>query len=93
MEISDCICKYLQELQFADDVLLFATTRKGAVRMLEEVADEAHKVGLQINLGKTKILSNREGQKHEVLKTCGNQVEVLSNMESLNYSGRSVSIG
>ena len=48
----------LTNLRFADDVMLFATS-KGLIRnMMCEFKDATEKVGLRIHPDKTKILSN-----------------------------------
>lgn len=93
VETDDGSFRYLQELRFADDLLLLARTRKDAMRMLEDLSAEASKVGLQIHFGKTKILSSRPGQQHSSVDLNGQRVEVLSNMESLDYLGRSICMG
>jgi hypothetical protein len=93
VEAIDGTVQYLQELRFADDILLLARNRKDALRMLEELSEEAGKVGLQIHFGKTQILSNIKTQQHGSVEVKGQKVEVLSAMESLNYLGRSVRMG
>ena len=50
--------RYLQNLRFADDVLLFGSTRAQIRNMLEDLSIEAGRVGLKLHMGKTKILSN-----------------------------------
>jgi retron-type reverse transcriptase len=47
----------LTNLRFADDILLIGKSLAGVRRMLSEFIEEAQKVGLEIHMGKTKILS------------------------------------
>ena len=49
----------LTNLRFADDVLLFATSKEQLRKMLCEFKKSTEKVGLRIHPGKTKILSNQ----------------------------------
>ena len=82
--------RYLQELHFADDILLFARSRNEAVKMLEDLSREATKDGLEVHFDKTKILSNRMGQQHISLEVLGNKVDFLPRIEALSYLGRKV---
>jgi hypothetical protein len=50
--------KRLTNLRFADDVILVASSKKQITTMLEDLATAAAEVGLQIHMGKTKVLSN-----------------------------------
>ena len=50
----DCVTN----MRFADDVLLFASTKEQQQKMLGEFKRSTEKVGLRIHPGKTKILSN-----------------------------------
>ena len=67
--------EYLQELRFADDILLFANTKDEALQMLEDLATEAEKAGLQVHFGKTKVMSN--------LNIEGGEAEVRGNKVSM----------
>ena len=48
----------LQNLRFADDVLLVGKSLPQVHKMLVGLSEEAAKAGLQVHMGKTKILSN-----------------------------------
>jgi hypothetical protein len=48
----------LNNLRFADPLLLIGGTRAQVKHMLEDLVIEAGKVGLQLHMGKTKILSS-----------------------------------
>ena len=49
----------LTNLRFADDVLLFATSKEQLQKMMYEFKESTGKVGLRIHSGKTKVLSNQ----------------------------------
>ena len=49
----------LNHLKFADDIVLIATSWKDAEEMLEDLQCESEKVGLKINISKTKRMSNK----------------------------------
>ena len=49
----------LTNMRFADDVLLFATSKEQLQKMVRELKRSTEKVGLRIHPGKTKILSNQ----------------------------------
>lgn len=88
--------KRLQNIRFADDIMLFAGTLPQAARMLEELMEEAGKVGLEVHWGKTKILSNMEvrrgANKCTSVDVAGNKVEVLPPGGAVGYLGRSLSL-
>ena len=48
---------HLQNLRFADDVLLVGASLEQVTEMLEGLQREAKAVGLQLHMGKTKILA------------------------------------
>lgn len=45
-------------LIFADDIVLIADSRNGAVSMLEKLYVNSQKLGLKINMTKTEIMTN-----------------------------------
>jgi len=49
----------LNNLRFADDILLIGRSRAQIRHMLEDLALEAGKVGLKLHMGKTKVLTSR----------------------------------
>jgi exonuclease III len=84
----------LNNLRFADDLLLIGGSRAHVKHMLEDLATEAGKVGLKLHMGKTKILSSR-GERRGCLTQHhvdihGEKVEVLPISESTMYLGRKV---
>ena len=57
--LSDHDCDCLTNLRFADDVMLFATSKEQIRKMMCEFKRATEKVGLRIHPDKTKILSNQ----------------------------------
>ena len=49
----------LTNLRFANDVLLFATSKEQLQKMMYEFKESTEKVGLRIHPGQTKVLSNQ----------------------------------
>ncbi|KAI5716778.1 hypothetical protein M8J76_012324 [Diaphorina citri] len=49
--------KRITHLRFADDIVVFSNTYQELQEMLEELAREGRKVGLEVNINKTKIMS------------------------------------
>ena len=82
----------LTNLRFADDILLFGTSRAQVRRMLKYLDERARAAGLKLHMGKTKILSN-EADRRGVLRQKDVQVgegrvEVLACGDSTPYLGR-----
>ena len=50
----------LNNLRFADDIVLISQNREELNGMTEELSREAEKVGLEVNATKTKIISNKK---------------------------------
>ena len=51
----------LTNLRFADDILLIATPRDQLKSMIEDLEKHTAEVGLEIHMGKTKVLRNGNG--------------------------------
>ena len=69
--------KALLDLRFADDLLVFATSRDDTIRLLEELVTSLGQVGLTLNTSKTKILTT-QAQPGSSLQTSGGvTVEIL----------------
>jgi hypothetical protein len=49
--------KYLNNLRFADDIVLIASTPNDLQKMINELNEKSNEVGLTINLQKTKIMA------------------------------------
>ena len=86
--------KLLNNLRFADDLLLIGRSRAQVKHMLEDLSREAGKVGLKLHLGKTKVLSTRSQRRGCLAQThvegLGEKVEVLAETEGTVYLGRAV---
>ena len=77
----------MQNLRFADDVLLIGKSLLKVTNMLKDVKEQVGMVGLELHMGKTKILSNGFGpdvEKTEV-DILGQKVEILAPEESTTY--------
>lgn len=49
----------LTHLRFADDIVLFSESSEQLETMLSALSEESEKVGLKMNVDKTKIMTNR----------------------------------
>ena len=95
IHLSDHDHDYLTNLRFADDVMLFATSKEQLRKMLCEFKKATEKVGIRIHPDKTKILSNQNTmnsntKKH--LQVDGMSIEVLTKNESAKYFGQKISL-
>ena len=84
----------LTNLRFADDWMLFATSKEQIRKMLCEFKKVIEKVGLSIHPDKTKILSNQsiinsDTKKH--LEVDDMNIEILTRNESVKYLGQRIS--
>jgi hypothetical protein len=80
--------KRLTNLRFADDVILVASSKNQVAMMLEDLATAAAEVGLQIHMGKTKVLSNSNENTGGHILMKGKSIEVVSFSSSTEYLGR-----
>ena len=84
----------LTNLRFADDVLLFASSKEQIQKMMNEFKKATEKVGLRIHPDKTKILSNQSTMNSNTKKhiEVGEMsIEILSKNESVKYLGQRIS--
>ena len=72
---------FLNNLRFADDIVILAKNRNELEIMAEDLRRESAKVGLSMNLSKTKIITNIEN--FEYIKLEGREVEVVSEYKYL----------
>ena len=84
----------LTNLRFADDVMLFATSKEQIRKMMCEFKKSTEKVGLRIHPDKTKILSNQsvinsDTKKH--IEVDDINIEILTRNESVKYLGKKIS--
>ena len=47
--------EFLSNLRFADDIFLCTETPQGLQQMLQELSDESRRMGLKMNIAKTKV--------------------------------------
>ena len=80
--------KYLSHLRFADDVLLMANDLDKAQVMLQQLNEEACKVGLKINLTKTKIMTDLDDDKDIKIGDAA-----IEKVESYIYLGHKLKLG
>ena len=73
----------LTNLRFADDVLLFATSKDQLQKMLYESKESTEKVGLRIHPEKTKVLSNQSSLCSEKKKKCKSTILKLKSWQEV----------
>lgn len=84
---SDCDT-HLQNLRFADDVIVVGKSKTEVVQMLEDLSNTSESVGLGVHFGKTFILSNCSVSSS--VSICGHDVTVLDAQETTTYLGRAL---
>eukprot|EP00973_Karenia_brevis_P071730 9967939-Karenia_brevis.AAC.1 len=84
----------LQNLRFADDLLLVGVSLDQASKMLEDLMTEAALCGLVVHMGKTKILCNCIGPKTKTreIMISGECVQILSGSDVTSYLGRALNL-
>ena len=80
----------LTNLPFADDLLLIAQIKSDARKMLLDLQVTASSYGLQVHMGKTKILAVSP-TKHEHVVVAGILVRILAGSEFDRYPGKKLS--
>ena len=91
--LSDHDHNCLTKLRFADDVLLFATSKEQLQKMLCDFKESTEKVGLRIHPEKTKILSNQStlcSDTKKELQIDDIKIEILTRSESVKYVGQMI---
>ena len=83
----------LTNLRFADDIILLATSRSHVKHMLQDLIDAAAKRGLEIHIGKTKVLANDADQCGQSLQLSAGAVDILPAAASTDYLGRCLCLG
>ena len=80
--------EFLSHLRFADDIVLMAVDLYEAEDMLQELNEEANKVGLKMNLSKTKIMTNiADNREMKIGDT------VIERVDSYVYLGHKLKLG
>ena len=77
-------------MRFADDMLLFASSKEQLQKMLCEFKRSTEKVGLRIHPGKTKILSNQSLDIRKEIEIDDIKVVMLTREESTKYLGQMI---
>ena len=83
----------LTNLRFADDVMMFATSKEQIRKMMCEFKRSTEKVGLRIHPDKTKILSNQStinSDTKKQLEVDDMKIETLTRGESVRYLGQTI---
>ena len=84
----------LTNLRFADDAMLFATSKEQIRNMMCEFKEATEKVGLRIHPDKTKILSNQSNMNSDTkryMKIGEMSIEILAKNESVKHLGQRIS--
>ncbi|CAH2094383.1 unnamed protein product [Euphydryas editha] len=76
---------YLNHLRFADDIAIIAETAKDLEEMMSSLDCESSKIGLEMNLNKTKILTNN-CERPIMIK--GNNIEYQQTAMAANSYGK-----
>ena len=85
----------LTNLRFADDILLFATSREMLSEVLRGLKSAAGRVGLELHMGKTKILTNefaRPSFEQDWAIVDEEMVEILHAKSCTMYLGRCLNL-
>ena len=78
----------LTNLRYADDIMIFATSREELVSMVEMLVQELSLIGLQLNGTKTKVLTTSTLQETSYVEICGTMVAILHGGMTHKYLGR-----
>ena len=95
VRLGDEAADTLTNLRFADDILLIATSKEMLCSMISDLQQAAKLVGLNMHMGKTKILTNsyaRHTERQEWCEVGGAKIEILASADSTKYLGRSLSL-
>jgi len=77
---------YLSDLRFADDIVLIISTKEELIEMLTDLKRESGKIGFNMNIDKSKLLTPDPGDVH--LK--GQQIEKVN---EYIYLGHTITLG
>ena len=78
----------LPNLRYADDLMIFATSREELVSMVEMLVQELSLIGLQLNGTNTKVLTTSTLQEASYVEICGTMVAILHGGMTHKYLGR-----
>ena len=88
--LSDYDHDCLTNLRFADDVLLFATSKDQLQKMLDDFKESTEKVGLRMHPGPKFLATNARTQEMKLKSIT--KVEILTGGESVKYFGLLITI-
>jgi hypothetical protein len=75
----------ISSLEYADDIILFDSSMDKAYYHLKELENEAKKIGLEINLSKTKFIANSRAKKQN------NKLDkIISQVDEFKYLGANI---
>ena len=77
---------YLNHLRFADDIVIVAKTPQELQEMIQEFNEGSLKVGMKMNMSKTKVMFNPYSIKEQIV--VGEQV--VQEVEEYNYLGQTI---
>ena len=80
--------KYLSHLRFADDIVLMALDLDQAQVMLQQLNEESSKVGLKMNLSKTKVMTNIDDDREIKIGDT-----VIERVDTYVYLGHKLKLG
>lgn len=78
--------KRLNHLRFADDIILISDNNQDIQDMMTQLDQESRKMGLKMNLSKTKIMHNTLAT-HNQIKICGT---IIEHVEKYVYLGQEI---
>lgn len=78
----------LQNIRYADDLMIYATSLESLEFMLEALIEELGKMGLEVNPKKSKILTSMTEGAPNFIEVSGEFVRVMSGDEKHKYLGR-----
>ncbi|XP_044767130.1 uncharacterized protein LOC123323016 [Coccinella septempunctata] len=77
---------YLSHLRFADDIVIISSSMQELSEMIKQLNEASKRIGLKMNIAKTKIISNTE----ETIHVDGTKLE---NVKEYVYLGHAIKIG
>ena len=78
--------RFLNNLRFADDIILLSSNKESLEKMGEELMSESEKGGLEMNKKKTKYMSYRKTGSQEKFKINGTEIEEVSEYDYLGQT-------
>ena len=92
LELSTNASRYITNLRFADDVLLFARTRRSLQIMIKDLQTAAAETGLHIHPEKSKVITNGKRAAASQISITGGALDVLPDDEPVKYLGKKIAM-